>query len=97
MGIMKATAAGVHEIKKFGPRLWAIARELFHEITGFVFIVFALWFAVGRRGLIQLLRNFDENPNTLPDLLLVASIVLMLGGFGVSSFLRARRVSRERR
>ena len=97
MGIMKATAAGVHEIKKFGPRLWAITRELFHEITGFFFIAIAFYFTFGRSGLIQLARNFDQNPDTLPQLLLASAFVLMFGGFGVSSFLRARRVSRERR
>jgi formate hydrogenlyase subunit 3/multisubunit Na+/H+ antiporter MnhD subunit len=96
MGIMKATAAGVSEIKKFVPRLWAITRELFHEVTGFFFIAIAIYFTFGRSGLIQLLRNFDKNPDTLPQLLLAAVFVLMFAGFGVSSFLRARRVSRER-
>jgi hypothetical protein len=97
MRIMKATAAGVHELKKFVPRLWAIARELFHEITGFFFIAIALYFTFGRMGLIQLLRNFGKDPDTLPQLVLAVLFVLMFGGFGVSSFLRARRVSRERR
>jgi hypothetical protein len=96
MRIMKAAAAGVTELKKFGPRLWAITRELFHEVTGFFFIAIALYFTFGRSGLIQLLRNFNRNPDTLPQLLLASVFVLMFGGFGVSSFLRARRVSRER-
>ena len=96
MRIMKATAAGVHEIKKFLPRLWAIARELFHEVTGFFFIAIALYFTFGRMGLIHLLRNLDEAPDSFPQVLLAVLFVLMFGGFGVSSFLRARRISRKR-
>jgi hypothetical protein len=93
---MQAVAAGATEVRKFVPRLWAIARELFHEVTGFVFIALALFFTVGRAGLIHAIQNFREDPETLPQLLLVALFVLMFGGFGVSSFLRAKRISKGR-
>jgi fumarate reductase subunit D len=94
MRIIRATAAGVSEIKKFVPRLLAIVRELFHEVVGFVFIALALFFTVGRAGLIHAIQNVKEDPESFPRLLLVGLFVAMFAGFGVSSFLRARRISK---
>ena len=94
MPIMRALAAGVTEVKKLGPRLWQMARELFHEVTGFFFLAFAAWCIFGRAGLISLLRGLDEKPDSFPQVLLVGVLVAVLSWFGISSFLRARRVSR---
>ncbi len=96
MRIIRATAAGFSEVKKFIPRLWGIARELFHEVMGFIFLALALFFTVGRAGLINAIQNIDKNPDSFPQLVLVALFVLMFGGFGISSFLRARRISKGR-
>jgi hypothetical protein len=96
MPLMRAFAAGASEVMKFVPRLWAIARELFHEVMGVFFIAFALFFTVGRAGLIHAIQNLEKEPDGLLRLVVVASVVLMLGGFGVSSFLRARRISKGR-
>ena len=94
MPLIRAVAAGANEIRKFLPRLWAIVRELFHEVVGFVFIALALFFTVGRAGLIHAIQNVKEDPDSLPRLLLVGLFVAMFTGFGVSSFLRARRISK---
>ncbi len=94
MQVMRAVAVGVHEVRKFVPKLWRMARELFHEVMGFVFLALALFFVVGRQGLIRSYQDLESEPGGWGRLLLVGFFVLLFGGFGVSSFLRARRVSR---
>ena len=96
MQVMRAFDTAAAEFRKLIPRFWGIARELFHEIVGFLFLAIALYFVLGREGLIRTLQTLDENPDNFPQLLLVLFFVLMFGAFGVSSFLRARRISRER-
>jgi hypothetical protein len=49
---------------------------------------------VGRAGLIHAIQNVQEDPDSFPRLLLVGLFVAMFAGFGVSSFLRARRISK---
>jgi len=91
---MRAAEAAFGEFRKFVPRIWGLARELFHEVTGFVFLALALWFMLGNQGLVRTLQSLDEKPDSMPQLLVVLLFVLMFGGFGISSFLRARRISR---
>ena len=96
MQVMRALAARVHEFRKFVPKLWRMARELFHEVMGFVFLALALFFTVGRQGLVRTYQDLESEPGGWGRLLLVGFFVLLFGGFGVSSFLRARRISRGR-
>lgn len=96
MQLARAAAVALQEVKKFIPKLWRIARELFHEVMGFIFIALALFFTFGRQGLIKAVQDVQSDPDSFPRLLLVAVFVLMFGGFGVSSFLRAKRISRGR-
>jgi hypothetical protein len=96
MLLLRVARAAVDEFGKLIPRLWRIARELFHEIIGFLFLALSLFFIVGRGGLIPTYRSLDENPDKLPQLLLLLLFVVLFGVFGISSFLRARRISRER-
>lgn len=72
-------------------RLWRILRSLFHEVMGFLFLAMAVW------GVIWILRvtpRFNGDSETLFKILLVGAFVLMMGAFGVSSFWRARRITR---
>jgi hypothetical protein len=94
MDLMRAAGAAFGEFSKLIPRVWRLARELFHEVTGFVFLALALWFILGNQGLIRTLQSLEEKPDSMPQLLVVLLFVLMFGGFGISSFLRARRISR---
>ena len=96
MRLWNAISAGAAEAGRFLPRLLGIARELFHEVIGFVFFALALFFALGAHGLVQSFRNLDQSPDELPRLLLAAFFVLLFAGFGFSSFRRARRIARRR-
>ena len=70
-------------------RLWRLLRALFHEVMGFLFLAMAAW------GGVWLVRNGrDFQGEGLFRILLVGAFVLMMGSFGVSSFWRARRISR---
>jgi hypothetical protein len=40
-------------------------------------------------------RNFDGSPEILFQLIVTGLFVLIMGSFGVSSFLRARKISRS--
>lgn len=74
-------------------RVWRILRALFQEVIGFVFLVFAGW---GALWLIRSWRQFEGDGEALFKIVLVAGFVLMMGSFGISSFRRARRISRPR-
>lgn len=91
---MRAAETAFGEFRKLIPRVWQLVRELFHEVTGFVFLALALWFTLGNQGLIHTVQSLEEKPESMPQLLVVLLFVLMFGGFGISSFLRARRISR---
>jgi hypothetical protein len=96
MELMRAAGAAFGEFRKVVPKFWRIARELFHEVTGFVFLALALWFVVGNQGLVGSIRTLSKESGMrqIMEFLDVLAFVLMLGGFGISSFLRARRLSR---
>ena len=95
MKIFQAISAGWAEIQNFVPKLWALARQLFNEIMGIVFVALALFFAFGAQGVIETYRRLDESPEAFSQLLLLCGVVLMFGAFGVSSFLRAKRITRD--
>jgi hypothetical protein len=94
MQLMRAAEAAYGEFRKLIPRVWRLARELFHEVMGFVFLALALWFILGNQGLIRTVQSLQEKPDNMPQFMVVLLFVLMFGGFGISSFLRARRISR---
>jgi hypothetical protein len=97
MELMRAAGAAFGEFRKVLPNFLRLARELFHEVTGFVFLALALWFVVGNQGLVGSLRTLTQESSGMRqvmEFLAVLAFVLMLAGFGISSFLRARRISR---
>ena len=97
MQLMRAAEAAFGEFRKLVPQVWRLARELFHEVMGFIFLALALWFMLGSQGLVRTLQTLESNPDGVPQLLVVLLFVVMFGGFGISSFLRARRISRGRK
>lgn len=67
-------------------------RVLWNEIIGFVFIVFAV---VMSSGVIREVRKLDSPEGSLGRVVIAGSFLVILLFFGVTSFLRARRISRS--
>jgi ABC-type nickel/cobalt efflux system permease component RcnA len=65
---------------------------LWHEIIGFVFLVFAAWPVP---SVIRYWRKFNQSGDKLAELLVSAAAVLIMAYFGITSFLRARKISRS--
>jgi len=72
-------------------RLWRILRSLFHEVMGFLFLAMSAWGAI---WIARVAPQFNGDGETLFKIVLVGVFVLMMGAFGVSSFWRARRITR---
>jgi hypothetical protein len=68
------------------------ARTLWHEILGFVFISMATAFVFSG---FRAIRHFDGSAGAVLRLAMLGIGVCLLGGYGISSFLRARRISRS--
>lgn len=67
-------------------------RILWNQIIGFLFLVLALMAAP---RLVRALREFDGDLRSLFEVLLTAIFLLVMGGFAVSSFWRAHKISRS--
>jgi len=65
---------------------------LWNEVIGFLFIVFAV---VAGFYVIRAVRAFDGDVEGLFRIVLPALFGVVMGYFGVSSFLRARKISRS--
>ena len=74
------------------PAVLKPAHSLWHEIIGFVFLVMASAFVFSGFRAIQ---KFDGSPGAVIRLVMLAFGVCLLGGYGISSFLRARKISRS--
>ena len=73
------------------------ARTLWNEFIGFLFLCFAVIFGFKTAHLAMDYAKADP-ANAMPELwrLLVAGFcTLLMAGFGISSFIRARRISRS--
>jgi len=68
------------------------ARTLWHELLGFVFTLMAIAFVFSG---FRAIRQFDGSPGAIFRLAMLAFGVCLLGGYGISSFLRARKISRS--
>ena len=80
-------------VKHIVPAVIKPARTVWNLIIGFFFICFAVWFGAGaiRYGR-ELWRGDAQSP---VGFLLAAFCFLVTCWFGISSFLRARRISRS--
>jgi hypothetical protein len=67
-------------------------RVLWNEVIGFVFVVFA---AVAGFRTLRELRQFDGDGESVFAVALTAFFALVMGFYGVSSFLRARKISKS--
>jgi hypothetical protein len=67
-------------------------RVLWNEIIGFVFICLA---ALPAPSAIRLLREYNGTGQNLLHALLAIFFVVLMAYFGITSFLRARKISRS--
>jgi hypothetical protein len=67
-------------------------RVLWNEIIGFIFICLA---ALPTPSAIRLLREYKGDGQTLFHAILALSFVVLMAYFGITSFLRARKISRS--
>ena len=65
-----------------------VAHQLWLEITGFVFLIFAL---VGLAALVREYSSFHAGKGTGSHVAAALGFTVVFGWFGVSSFWRARR------
>jgi len=83
-------------VREFGrhvlPQILKPLRSLWNEVIGFVFLALA---ALPIPRTFRTWREFDESGDGLVRLLFSLVFIVMMGGFGIQSFLRARKISRS--
>lgn len=67
-------------------------RVLWNQVIGFLFVVLALWAVPST---LRSIREFDGDLESIFRVLLTGLFVLLMGGFGISSFRRAHRASKQ--
>jgi hypothetical protein len=83
---------GVEFVRHVVPRVIKPLRSLWNEVIGFLFLSLAF---IGATSGYRIYRHFDGSPETFFRLILVACFVLIMSYYGISSFLRARKISRS--
>lgn len=85
-----------HLVKKFFqtavPGIVRPLHALWTEVIGFLFLAFGILLA---RPVWKLYRELDDDPANLIRLFLTAFFMFVLLGFGVQSFLKARKISKS--
>lgn len=74
------------------PAVMRPLRVLWNQIIGFVFLVLTIW-ALPR--CVHSVREFDGQIESLFRLLLTCLFVIIMGAFGIYSFLRARKAAKS--
>ncbi len=78
--------------RHFVPAAVRPARTLWNEIIGFLFLVIAL--AIGATFVNEAIR-FKGDPGSLIKMVFSGIVTLVMVFYGVTSFLKARRISRS--
>jgi hypothetical protein len=66
--------------------------SLWHEIIGFLFVVFAIFAAFAG---FRTFRHFNGDPGDLIRMVMCGIFVVIMAAYGISSFLKARKISRS--
>jgi threonine/homoserine/homoserine lactone efflux protein len=82
---------GVQFVRHVVPQLVRPIRSLWHEVIGFLFLSLAFLAAISG---FRVARNL-EDPANMFRLIITVIFALIMAGFGISSFLRARKISRS--
>lgn len=67
-------------------------RILWNEVIGFLFLVLGIWFA---GSTVRLFRNIDKSDKGPVWVIASGAFALVMLYYGVSSFLRARKIGRS--
>lgn len=79
-------------LKEVVPAVMRPARTLWHEVIGFLFLSIAIIFLFSG---VRYIREFDGSAGSVIRVGMVTFCVLLMGGYGISSFLRARKISKS--
>ncbi len=74
------------------PRVIQPMRVLWNEVIGFLFLVLAAWSVP--HG-VRVVREFDGDLGSIFRLVLSVLFTALMAGYGIYSFLRARKISRS--
>ena len=83
---------GVEFMRHVVPRVIRPLHSLWNEVIGFLFLSLAF---IGAVSGYRIYRNHEASAETFFRLTLVACFVLVMSYYGISSFLRARKISRS--
>ena len=83
---------GYQLVRHIVPAVMKPARTLWHEVIGFLFLALA---AFPIPSGIRQAREYDGQPGTIFRLVITVVFVLIMGTYGISSFRRARKISRS--
>lgn len=74
------------------PQILKPLRALWNEVIGFVFLALAL---IPLPRTYRIWQDFQESGDGLVRLVLSGAFIVVMAWFGVTSFLRARKISRS--
>ncbi len=67
-------------------------RVLWNEVIGFVFLALAVWAILSG---VRTIREYEGDGDSIFRVVLAGVFVVLMLWFGISSFLRARKISRS--
>ncbi len=90
------TARLVHQgyqfVRHVVPHVIRPAHSLWHEVIGFLFLSLA---AIPIPSAIRAVRDMQHGEGNPVRLVVTVPFVIIMGGYGISSFRRARKISRS--
>lgn len=89
----KQTRAGKEFLRHVVPAVVKPARTLWHEVFGFLFLCLAV--LIGSNGIRFYMGEYAGSTGDIIRLTMTLFCVLLFGFYGITSFLRARRISRS--
>lgn len=86
------TTHGRQFVRHVVPAVVKPVRTLWHEVIGFLFLVLAI---SAMPTSYKAIKRFDGSVSAFLTVGMCAFFILLMGGYGISSFLRARKISRS--
>ena len=83
---------GYQLVRHIVPAVVKPAHTLWHEVIGFLFLALAV---IPIPSGLRTLRNLDSGGGSVVRLILTVAFVAIMAGYGISSFRRARKISRS--